>query len=128
MDFDEARKIIVTAALDQRIKMWSFKKVLLLQITSNEPVEWALIVNGVDVLLAHSKKLSIFKIKQFGLAADDLEKLAQTEVDDQDGVEIAEHLLRAKTKKRNETLIDSPPRVVPKSPIAEQLALPVSSP
>jgi WD40 repeat protein len=35
MDFDESRKIVATAALDQRVKIWNFSKLLLLQITSN---------------------------------------------------------------------------------------------
>lgn len=66
----------MTAALDQRVKLWNFDKVLLLQVTSNEPIDSAMLVNGLDIMLAHSKKLSMLRIKQFGLDASALEKVA----------------------------------------------------
>jgi WD40 repeat protein len=73
LDFDEKRRMIMTAALDQRVKMWTFNKQLLLQITSNEPIDSAIFGNGLDVLLAQSKKLSLLQIRQFDLSVNEIE-------------------------------------------------------
>ena len=83
-------------------------------------------VNGVDVLIAHSKKLSLLRIKQFGLSQEDFEQLSQEEHQEtSDMIELAQHLLRARSKKRSDTFIDSPTKSI-KPPTLT--ALPVSEP
>jgi hypothetical protein len=60
VDVDYGRKLLMTSSIDQRIKIWSWRKVLLLQLNVDDNLHGAWFINQVgDLLVAHDGKVSL---------------------------------------------------------------------
>lgn len=76
LDVNEQKRIIMTASEDNKIKIWSYQKILLCQINVFENLDCAIFGNIMgDLVIAHSGKLSFLKEEIVEIDYSELGKL-----------------------------------------------------
>jgi hypothetical protein len=61
MDGDSERRLVLTAAADNKIKIWSYYKVLLYEVGLDEGLRNAAWVRPFEMIISHNLKLLYFK-------------------------------------------------------------------
>lgn len=76
VDILEASGILMTAALDQKLKFWNLRKQILFQINYFESINCACFINGsADILISHGGHLNIFRYEQISAEIESGQKL-----------------------------------------------------
>ncbi|KAL4435961.1 hypothetical protein ABPG74_022196 [Tetrahymena malaccensis] len=71
IDINLQKKFILTASKDNKIKIWNFKKIILLQINLYEKLSGATFINDqLDIVFSHSGRISLLTYKQIARDID----------------------------------------------------------
>lgn len=61
LDADPQNKLIVTAGLDNRIKIWTYNKVLIYEVFLDEGLKSAIWYRSFELLVSHNLKVLYFR-------------------------------------------------------------------
>ena len=72
MDVDRHNHLIMTAGLDERIKIWNYSKKLVMSISVKESLHTAFFANNMGILIHHENKLSLLRHKKIRIRKEDV--------------------------------------------------------
>ena len=90
MDFFSHRKAIITAGSDSLIKIWTYRKILVIQLSLEEKIEAAFNVNMQnDLLIMYEGQVTYIKFRNFEFSDEEIKKMNQSCKENRQNVEIS---------------------------------------